>query len=149
MSNSNNDIEFIEKILDICDRFPENVNPKLISEEGLVVDMCAYTDVNDPNRHCLIGQYIAENYPDYVPGPYNRNGASNVLEGIDDFSDSLLTIASEIQSLADGQYFVFGEPYWESNDFIPDVPDEDGNNIPRKWGFVAQTIRENLKMLQR
>lgn len=59
--------EVVERLLAVIDAHPEATNPK-------VGATCRYTDPNDEERHCLVGQFAAEvGWP--VPGSSYTLGA--------------------------------------------------------------------------
>lgn len=62
--------EVRDLLLDVIARHPDNVNP--FEEDGL---NCAYTDPKDPERHCLIGQLVAEQGWAMPSPEHNANAA--------------------------------------------------------------------------
>ncbi len=90
-------------LLDIIDRMPDAVNPL---DTGEMV--CLYTDPNDHDRHCLIGQLAAE-MGWSVPDAVEDGGATGVAR---EYGWPVTVEAAEFlgdaQSAADG--LVLGEP---------------------------------------
>lgn len=102
--------ELEEKLIDICNRFPNNVNPMINSKT------CAYTDPDDPTRHCLIGQFLVENAPELLPEPRSRQGAFQIFK----------------------PYFSYGIAQW-ANRYQAEA---DNEGLPRPWHEVKQIIEQ-------
>lgn len=86
-----------QALIEICEQHPDTVNP--------VNDFngCLYTDREDPDRHCLIGQFLADH--DFrVPSPDEMGSADAILFLIG-FPPEICHRASRWQRRADNSSF--------------------------------------------
>ena len=121
--------QFLEQILEICDKNPDNINPQDTYER------CVYEDLD--GNHCLIGEWLSIFYPEILEQmPKESNGcrfrmnpmeiwgtpAGFLLER-NNFPEEVCIVSGSIQRYADGGYST-----------------EEDDGTPRKWSRVKDKI---------
>lgn len=121
--------QFLEQILEICDKNPDNVNPQDTNEQ------CVYEDPD--GNHCLIGEWLSIHYSEILEQiPKESNGCrfrmgeeeiwgtpARLILKRNNFPEEVYFVAAAIQGYANGGYWA-----------------EESNGAPRKWSTVKAKI---------
>lgn len=91
--------EVFDVVDKICDAFPHRMNPSY-DDAGDI--MCIYTDPENPQLHCIVGQVLVENgHEEYLPllGSDENHSATpkNLLEDSDEYTIDAIAFLEKLQ----------------------------------------------------